>query len=320
MRSFRKIHVVFVISVLAAAGLAFADRQARIQGTVTDTHGNPIPNAVITITGNPERERSLINFNKVVAVDKKGTFTALIVDGTKFYVFHVTAEGYQPQARPFKVGAGTTGNEFYSELTGPRTTRNEFNFQLLSIAEASAADQIEEAKNLYEAGDTEGARAKFEEAVAAAPNLLPALSGLAELNYFAGDMEGALAAARKCLDLDGESVQCLAIAANASQSLGDTEAHAAYMAQYEALNPEDPTIVFNQAAAFLNKMDDDGARPLLEKCLDADPDFPECNFEYGMLLLRTGDMEGAKTYLEKYIEVAPDGPDVATAQETIKYL
>jgi tetratricopeptide (TPR) repeat protein len=237
MRSFRKIHVVFAISVLAAAGSAFAVRQARIQGTVTDTQGNSIPNAVITITGDPARES--INFNKVVTVDKEGTFTALILDATQFYVFHVTAEGYQPQERPFKVGGGTTPlvRQFRSEPLANIKPGNEFNFQLLSIAEASATDQIEEAKNLYEAGDTERARAKFEEVVAATPDLLPALSGLAELNYFEGDMEGALAAARKCLEQDDESVQCLAIAANASQALGDTEAHAAYMAQYEDLNP-----------------------------------------------------------------------------------
>jgi hypothetical protein len=67
---------------------------------------------------------------------------------------------------------------------------------------------------------------------------LPALSGLAELDYFAGNMEGALAAARMCLAQDDESVQCLAIAANASQALGDNEAHAAYRAQFEDLNPD----------------------------------------------------------------------------------
>jgi len=238
MRSFRKIHVVFVISVLAAAGLAFAVRQARIHGTVTDTQGNPIPGAVITITGDPARKS--IDLNKVVAVDKEGTFTALIVDATQYYIFHVTAEGYQPQERPFKVGGGTTplDRQFNSEPLAIRTTFNEFNFQLLSIAEASAADQIEEAKNLYKAGDTEGARAKFEAAVSAEPDLLPALSGLAEFNYFEGDMEGALAAARMCLERDDEYIQCLAIAANASQALGDKEAHAAYMAQYEDLNPD----------------------------------------------------------------------------------
>ena len=315
MRIFAGKQMVFTIAILAATSLVFAIAQARIQGAVTDSQGNPIRNAVITITGDPAHD--FINFNKVVAVDKKGTFRALILDATQHYVLHVKAEGYQPQERPFKVGAGTMDNEF--------------DFQLLSIAEASAAGQIElikqpgykeleEARELYAAGDTGGALAKFKEAVAAKPDLLPALSGLAELNYDTGDMEGALAAARMCLEQDDEAIQCLAIAANASQALGDKEAHAAYIAQYEDLNPEDPTILFNQAAAFLNKMDDDGARPLLEKCLDADPDFPECNFEYGMLLLRTGDMEGAKTHLENYIEVAPDGPDVATAQETIKYL
>lgn len=236
MRSFRKIDLVFVISVLAAVGLAFAVRQARIQGTVTDTQGNPVPNAVITITGDPAREA--IEFNKVITTDKHGKFTALILDATQHYVFHVKAEGYQPQKRPFKVYAGSTGEEWFSVHTGDPATRHGFNFQLLSIAEASAAGQIEEAKNLYKAGDTEGARAKFEAAVAAEPDLLPALSGLAEFNYFAGDMEGALAAARMCLERDDEYIQCLAIAANASQALGDKEAHAAYMAQYEALNPD----------------------------------------------------------------------------------
>jgi tetratricopeptide (TPR) repeat protein len=315
MRLFKGKHVVFASLLLAAAGLAHAGAQARIQGQVTDSKGNPIPDAVITITGDPSHE--VFEFEKIVEVDKKGKYKVLILNATKFYLFHIEAEGYQPHERPFKVSVGSTDNEF--------------NFQLRSIAEATAAGQIElreqpgykeleEAKKLFAAGDTEGARTKFREAVAAKPDLLPALIGLAELNYDSGDMEGALAAARTCLEEDDESIHCLAIAANASQALGDLEMHATYMTQYEALNPEDPTILFNQAAVFLNKMDDAGAGPLLEKCLDEDPDFPQCNFEYGMLLLRSGDMEGAKAHLEKYLEVAPDGPDAATAQETIKYL
>ena len=315
MRLFERKCVVFAISLLAAASLAHAGAQARIQGTVIDSKGNPIPDAVVTITGDPSHE--VFAFEKIVEVDKKGKFRVLILDATRYYLFHVEAEGYQPHERPFKVGAGSRDNEF--------------EFQLRSLAEATAAGEIalreqpgykelDEAIMLLDAGDTEGARAKFSEAIAARPDLLPALAGLAELNYDAGDMEGALTAARRCIEEDDESIQCVAIAANASQALGDLETHAIYIARYEALNPEDPTILFNQAAVFLNKMDDGGALPLLEKCLDADPDFPQCNFEYGMLLLRSGDMEGAKAHLEKYLEVAPDGPDAATAQETIKYL
>jgi len=305
-------HVYLFLFVLAAASLVHAGAQARIEGVVTDTKGNPIPGAVITITSD-----ELATFNKVINVNKKGEFKTLILDATRHYSFQVEAEGYQGQARPFKVSVGSTDNFF--------------EFKLFSIAEATAAGKMdlleqpgykefEEGKALFAAGDQEGARAKFKEAVAAKPDLLPALGALADLNYEAGDMAGALEMAGRCLEEDDESIQCLAIAANASQSLGNEEAYNEYMARYQELNPEDPTILYNDAAAFLNKMDDEGARPLLERCLDADPDFPPCNFEYGMLLLRTGDMEGAKSHLEKYLEVAPDGPDAAMAQETIKYL
>jgi tetratricopeptide (TPR) repeat protein len=307
-----KKQMFLLLLVFATASLIHAGAQARIEGRVTDTEGNPIAGAVVTITS-----AELATFSKVIKVDKKGLFKTLILDATRHYEFEVSAEGYQGQKRPFKVGAGSTDNVF--------------EFQLLSVAEATAAGQMdlleqpgykefEEGKTLYEAGDIEGARAKFREAVEAKPDLLQALGALAELNYEADDMEGALEMASRCLEEDDESINCLAIAANASQALGKEEAYAEYMARYQELNPEDPTILYNDAAAFLNKMDDDGARPLLEQCLAADPDFPPCNFEYGMLLLRTGDMEGAKAHLEKYLEVAPDGPDASMAQETIKYL
>jgi Tfp pilus assembly protein PilF len=303
---------VAVVSLLVVAAMVHAGAQARIEGLVTDLAGNPIAGATINIT-----TAEVSGFKKVVITDADGEFKTLILDATRHYTFRVEAEGFQPQELPFKVGAGTTDNFF--------------DFKLKTIDQAAAAEdqqllqqpgykELEEAKVLMKAGDTEGARAKFAEAVAAKPDLLPALGGLAELNYDAGDMEGALAAALKCLEEDDESLQCLAIAVNASGELGDETARVEYMARYQALNPEDPTILFNEAAVFLNKLDDEGARPLLERCLEADPNLPQCNFEYGMLLLRTGDMEGAKTYLQKYLEVAPDGPLASTAEETIKYL
>jgi len=303
---------VAVFSLLVVAAMVHAGAQARIEGHVTDLAGNPISGAVVNIT-----TAEVSGYKKVVTTDAKGEFKTLILDATRNYTFRVEAEGFQPQEQPFKVGAGTTDNVF--------------EFELRTVGQAAAAEdqqllvqpgykELEEAKVLMRAGDTEGARAKFAEAVAAKPDLLQALGGLAELNYEAGDMEGALAAAKKCLDEDDESLQCLAIAVNASGELGDETARVEYMARYQTLNPEDPTILFNDAAVFLNKLDDEGARPLLEKCLEADPSFPECNFEYGMLLLRNGDMEGAKTYLQNYLEVAPDGPLAPTAEETIKYL
>ena len=296
----------------AASGMLFAGAQARIEGRVTDSKGEPIANAAVTITS-PE----VSTFKLEVSADDKGVFKFLILDATRNYRFRIDASGYQPQERPFKVAAGSTDNVFEFELKSLEEAAAQ---ESASILEQPGYKEMAEGKKLFNAGDSVGARAKFEEAVAVKPDLVPALTALAELCYDAGDFEAALDAAEKCLEQDDEDLDCLAIAANSAQSAGDQAAYSTYMSRYEELNPDDPTVLYNAAAEYLNKMDDVGARPLLEQCLEADPDFPQCNFEFGMLLLRTGDMEGAKRHLEKYLEVAPDGPDAATAQETIKYL
>ena len=303
---------VAVVGILIVATLAYAGAQARIGGLVTDIEGNPIEGASIKIT-----TAEVSGYSKSIQTDKAGEFKTLILDATRNYIFTVEAEGYLPEERPFKVQAGSTDGFFEFNLKSTQQAAAEGNRQLY---EQPGFKELEEGKELLLAGDKDGARAKFAEAVAAKPDLLPALAGLAELTYETGDMEGALAAAKNCLAEDDYSIQCLAIAANASGELGDETARAEYMARYQELNPEDPTILFNEAAAYLNKLDDERARPLLEKCLEADSGFPQCNFEYGMLLLRTGDLEGAKKYLQNYLNVAPDGPQAATAEETIKYL
>jgi len=303
---------VAVVCLLVIATLVHAGVQARVEGVVTDVTGSPIEGATVTITS-----VDVAGYKKVVTVNAKGIFKVLILDATRKYAFRVEADGFQPEERPFKVGVGSTDNVFKFELKTVQQAAAEGSRQML---EQPGYKEFDEAMALVRAGDNEGARLKFEEAVAAKPDLLPALGALAELNYETGDMEGALNAAQKCLDEDDEAIQCLAVAVNASGALGNETAQAEYMARYQDLNPEDPTILFNDAAVLLNKLDDEGARPLLEKCLEVDPDFPQCNFEYGMLLLRTGDMEGAKSYLQNYLAVAPDGPLAATAEETIKYL
>jgi tetratricopeptide (TPR) repeat protein len=292
--------------------LAHAGTQAQVKGSVTDLAGQPIVGAAIVVT-TPQ----VTTYKKEIATNKKGEFQFLILDATRTYVMRVEAAGFQGQERTFKVGVGSTDNFF------------EFTLQTMSQAAAAAGikqleqpghKELEEGKKLLRAGDPEGARLKFAEAVAAKPDLFEARVYLADAYYEAGDMEGALAAARDCLAEDSQSIECLAIAANASGEIGDEAARLDYMARYRELNPDDPTVLFNEAAVFLNNLDDAGAQPLLEKCLSADPEHPECNFEYGMLLLRLGDMEGAKQHLQKYLEVAPDGPLAPTAEETIKYL
>ncbi len=303
---------VAVVAMLVPSIFAHAGTQAQVKGSVKDLAGEPIVGAAIVVT-TPQ----VTTYKKEIKTNKKGEFQFLILDATRTYNMRIEATGFQGQERTFKVGVGSTDNFF------------EFTLQTMTQAAAAAGrrqleepgyKELDEGKKLLKAGDAEGARVKFAEAVAAKPDLFEARIYLADAFYEAGDMEGALAAARDCLAEDFESSECLAIAANASGELGDEAARTEYMARYRELNPDDPTVLFNEAAVFLTNLDDAGAQPLLEQCLSADPGHPECNFEYGMLLLRLGDMEGAKQHLQKYLEVAPDGPLAPTAEETIKYL
>jgi tetratricopeptide (TPR) repeat protein len=298
---------LLIISIMVHAGT-----QAKIGGLVMDLAGAPIAAATVTIT-----TTEVSTFKKVVTTDENGKFQTLILDATRHYKFLIEAEGFQPLESPFKVGAGSTDNSFNFNL---QTTSQAAAAKGIKQLEQPGYKELGEAKELVAAGDTAAARAKFEEAITAKPDLLEAYIHLADATYDMGDMEGALTAARGCLDKVPNSSQCLAIAINASGELGDEATHSEYMARYRELNPDDPTVLFNEAAVFLNNLDDDGARPLLEKCLGVSPNYPECNFEYGMLLLRSGDMEGAKEHLEKYLEIAPKGPLASTAEETIKYL
>jgi tetratricopeptide (TPR) repeat protein len=294
------------------AAVAFAGAQARLRGKVVDSAGNPIPTAAIVVTCD-----DMDSFEKSVEVREDGAFSFVILDATRNYRFHVEAPDFISYEQPFKVPAGSTDNNFTFEL---KTTQEMMAAEQVKFLEQPGYKELDEGRELLEQGDTEGAIAKFEAAVAAVDDLVQGWTALAELKFRAADYEAALANARRCIELDDESVKCLAVAANSCRELGDTKSQEEYLSLYQELNPDDPATLFNQAAEFLNKMDDEHARPLLEGCLEADPGFEQCLFEYGMLLLRSGDFEGAKEHLGKYLEVAPDGPEAGTVQETLKYL
>jgi Tfp pilus assembly protein PilF len=298
--------------ILAVAGPATASTQARLSATVVDSSGDPVQGAVVTITSD-----ELPTYKKVVEVGKKGSFSVLILDATKTYMFNVEAQGYIPHQEPFKIPIATMDNTF--ELVLKTTAEADAEHQQ-NLLEQPGYKELDEGTKLVAAGQLEAAKVKFEEALAAMPDLLTAREQLTRTLYDLEDYQGALDSAKICLEEDSESLGCLAVAVESSQKLGDDEGHDAYLALYQELNPDDPASVFNQAAVFLNAMDDEKARPLLEECLDIEPEFGKCLFEYGMLLLRSGDLEGAKLQLQKYLEVEPEGSDAATAAETIKYL
>jgi tetratricopeptide (TPR) repeat protein len=304
--------LTLVVGISLVGSMAPASTQARVAGVVVDSSGAPIQGATITVTC-PESA----SYKKVLESDARGQFKILLLDATKSYIFTTEAPGYAGDEQEIKVGVGTMENEFTVQLQSQQESAAA---ERDAIFEQPGYKEYKEGRELFNAGDLDGARVKYAEAVAAVADIAPAWAGLADIDYRNEDYSSAMDNAKACLEYDDESAKCLAIAANSAKQLGDAEAEALFMHRYQELNPDDPTSLFNQAAEYLNALDDDKARPLLEQCLEIDPDFPACLFEYGMVLLRAGDLEGAKAQLNKYLEVAPDGKDAVAASETVKYL
>ena len=299
--------VTLVLSAPAHAG-----PQARVIGTITNSAGEPLPDAVITITC-----ETLPTFSKIVEVEGDGSYKVLLLDATQSYHFHIEAPGFLPHEDTVKVPVGTMDNERSFTLTTPSEATSAARGDLL---QQPGYQELETGVELERGGDLDGARAAYRKAVEARPELVVAWEALVKAEFRLADHEAVMADARRCLELDDESLPCLAAAANSAHALGDADAHAAYLARYTALNPEDPATLFNDAAAKLNAYDDEGAKPLLERCLELDPVFPPCLYEYGMMLLRSGDMEQAKSFFERYLQAAPEGEQAATVRETLKYL
>jgi tetratricopeptide (TPR) repeat protein len=292
---------------LALPVFLFAQAQGHVKGTVTDTKGNPIPGAKITITC-----RELGTFRKELTTDAKGKFSLVIVDATKVYTFRVEAQGYQGIEQDHK------------PLIGGQTLELSFSLKKLEEAATEAEEpglrELREGRDLWEAGKKAEAREKFAAAVAKKPDLYLAWLALGSADLEAGKSQEAMNAAEKCLAAKANFAPCLALAANAALAKGDKATYERYMEQYKQANPTDPAVLFAEAAEYINKGEDAKAKPLLEQALEANPDYAPALYELAMIYVRSGDNAKAKELLQHLLEVAPDYKDAAVAKEMLKYL
>ncbi len=298
--------------LMLAPSILLAQAQGRIKGTVYTRAKEPIAGAKIIITC-PE----ITNYHREVVADEKGAYATIIADGTKDYLFHVEAPGYQPfeQINKPRIGGQTLELDF--TLTSLK--------ELEEAAQKAALEQPgfkeqREGAELLMAGKKSEAKAKFQAAVAAMPDLYLSWLELGKMEQESGNNKDALAAAEKCLGIQAGFAPCLGLALNSARALGDKAATAKYEEQYKMANPTDPSIYFNEAVGFLNKNDDAKARPLLEQALEADPKHADALFQLGMLYFRSGETAKAKDLLQRFLETAPDHKEAPTAKEMLKYM
>jgi tetratricopeptide (TPR) repeat protein len=305
----RTLTLSLIMSLLVTANL-FAVGEARMTGKVLDgTTKEPIEGAVLNIEAVE---------GKTVKIEQKakkdGTYAVFVLDGTLRYKFTVSAPGYAPYVETIKMKLSqTTIRDFplLKEGSAPAGT---------VVPAAAQADPAVEAFNagatLSNSGDTAGALAKFEEAVALKPELTAGWMALAKVAAKEKKYDRAIAAAKKALEIDDEDVGMWAVLYQSYTATGD-KANAAIA---EKKMPANATKLFNEAARLINEGKDSEAEKALTSAVAVDEKFAVAWYELGMIHVRAGKSAEAKAALTKYLELEPAGKDAPTAKEMLSYL
>lgn len=301
----RRSLAVGLLVIAALATNAFAVGEARLTGKITDAGKKPIPNATVTVSTTQGK-----NFRQVYKAKDDGTYAVFLLDGTIRYDFLFEAQGYAPYQENMKLKLGEP-NVKDIVLTAPAAA---------PAAAAAKADPsilaYNEGAALANEGKDAEAIAKFEEAIAAKPELTAGHSALVTLYYRTKNYPKVIENALKVVALTPDDPDMNAILADSYARVGNKEK----AAEFKKKAPANATSLFNDAAKLINSGKDSEAQPLLEQAIAADAKFAPAYYELGMLQVRMGKNAEAKVNLQKYLDIDPNAKDASTAREMLKYV
>jgi tetratricopeptide (TPR) repeat protein len=301
-----------LLMVAAMATNAFALGEARITGKIVDAlTKKPIPEATVLVTSSQGK-----NFKQDFKVDKNGQYAIFLLDGTIKYKFTYSAPGYAPWSTDLKLKLGEPNSQDVELAKGEQP-------QAATTAPVAAAAKADPSVAAYNAGavlanagsDAEAVK-KFQEAVAAKPDMIAAWEAMAKIQLRMKNYPGAIESANKALVLDPTEMEMNGVLYESYNATGDK----AKAAEARKKLPANASGLFNDAAKLINSHKDAEAEALLKQAIAADEKFAPAYYELGMLQVRAGKNADAKANLQKYIELDPNGKDADTAKEMLKYV
>ena len=272
----RTICVSFAILMLflGAMGVAepvHAQAAGRVVADVVDSEGNPIQGAQVTVT-----TQALEDFEDTYKTNKKGRFTAVVIDATRVYDIRVEAPGYRPHETQVKP---TPGDVVRQTITLYKPGEKGAPQGEGAGMEMTSPRGLTDAQKAYNAGveavqadDHDAALGHFEEAVELDPELIQAYQALANLYLAKGEYEKAAAAAEKILAEKPEDIRAMEVAFDAYENLGQEDKAEEYLRQLtEAGGGNLGPRFFNAGVAALNMGDRETAQQKYEVALQEEP-------------------------------------------------
>lgn len=305
--------LTLTLVLLAISANALADRQGRIAGKITEVATKKaVPNAVVTVMATEGR-----NFKQDYKTKADGSYAILLIDATLKYEFTYSAPGYNSYREIMKLKLGEPNNkdvELAPANGGASGTVSTVPAAEIKIDPAIAA--FNEGAQLANDGKNAEALAKFQEAVAARPDLVRGWEAMAKLELRAKNYAKSITAALKANELSSDDPDMNTVLFEAYTASGDK----AKAAEYRSKMPANAAALFNDAARLINSGKDREAETFLKQAVAADEKFAPAFYELGMLYVRSGKNADARANLQKYLALEPNGKEAATAKEMLNYV
>lgn len=303
MYRYRSAMLALLLLLLPAAAV-LAVGQGRLQATVVDENGEPVPGVEVRIFNDQ------IAYEKTLTTNKKGSFTLLVIDATRPYTMQLKKEGYRPTQQVIKLEAGGVARETYT-LPSNAAAPVQASPEDIRAAEGrnKAVKAFNEGVILAQAGDTAAAKEKFLEAHEIDPEMPQPYSALAGIYIDEGSYAEAVEMSKGLLELDPQNVRALQILYDSYTELGNAAEAQAALDQLAALEDggTDAAVrVFNQGAEAIRVGDVDTARERFEKAAELDPDLAPAHAALAGLYLEVQEYQKAVDAAETALALDPD--------------
>lgn len=167
---------------------------------------------------------------------------------------------------------------------------------------AEAYRAVIESDLLLEAGNTNAARARIDEAILADPNSAFLYTRLGEMRLAAGQLEGAADAANNALRLKDDSVPALLLLAKARALQADRDEAVRLLRKALAISPGDRDASTELAAIFLREDDVPAAEAVIEALMQREPNATDGYVTLAQLFAERGAIAAARKHLDAALE------------------
>jgi len=303
-----------IVAALAISIPAAAQMGGMVKGRVLDDKGQPVENAVVTITANDTARKFTTKSNKrgeYLQIGLSSGAYSVVAESNKLVsaTQRATVRAGSPAEVDLVIGVAAAAAAGDAAARGAALTK--------SFDEAVAAQK---------AGNYDEAIEKFNAGIAINPNCFSCFNGIGRSYTMKKDYVKAEEAFKKSMELrpnDAEVYSEMANLYNAQRKFDDAAAMSKKASEIAGSAAGgaggNPDVLYNQGVILFNGGKPAEAKPIFEQVIAANPNHAEAHYMLGMTVVGENPAAAVSEF-ETYLKLAPSGPNAPMAKQFVDAL